>query len=264
MIGVTQLLSTSQVASNAPDGSSSDPFTTFEEIANSGFSDGRYYLNDGTRTREYYMSIDGTAAGQSTGGWARIDSTSMGSNYSGQECVSGSGTINSSGQMRIRALRSGGYGSSQHGGCGVGYNSTYFKARKFCLTGIVGSTPPSGQWYKTSYLDILTSPNTLRSDWYGNQSGNGGYYYPGAYAFPTNGAATVYINNYSYTGNTPPTNTTSLATSVQYAHNGSVAYPFITGVIYDMFTTADRTFHFGQSTYGATNAEYGCTLWFKF
>ncbi len=261
MIGVTQLLSTKEVASTAPDGSANDPFTTFDEIANSGFSDGRYYLNDGTRTREYYMSIDGTAANQSTGGWARIDSTAMGSNYSGQECVAGSGIINSSGEMRIRALRNGGYGSTLHGGCGVGYNSTYFKARKFCLTGIVGSYP--GLWYRTSYLNVYTSPTTLRSDWYGNQSGNGGYYYPGAYAFPTNGeTATVYLSN-SRT-NSPPTNTTSLATSTQYAHNGNVGYGFTTGTVYDMFTTADRTFHFGQSTYGATNTEYGCTLWFKF
>ena len=261
MIGTTQLLATRQIAHSGPDGSQSSPFTSHSEVADSGLPDGRYYLNDGTRTREYYFSVDGTAANQSTGGWARIDSTSMGSNYSGQECVSGSGIINSSGQMRIRALRSGGYGAQTHGGCGVGYNSTYFKARKFCLTGIVGSYP--GQWYKTSYLNIYNSPTTLRSDWYGNQSGNGGYYYPGAYAFPTNGeTATVYINNSISTP--PPTNTTSLATSAQYAHNGNAGYGFTTGTVYDMFTTADRTFHFGQSTYGATNAEYGCTLWFKF
>jgi hypothetical protein len=261
MIGVTQLLSTSEVSFTAPDGSANDPFTDFAQIAASGLSDGRYYLNDGTRTREYYMSINGTAANQSTGGWARIDSTSMGSNYSGQECVSGSGIINSSGEMRIRAVRSGGYGPTSHGGCGVGYNSTYFKARKFCFTGIVGSYP--GLWYRASYLNIYTSPTTLRSDWYGNQSGNGGYYYPGAYAFPTNGeTATVYVNNSISTP--PPTNTTSLATSTQYAHNSSVGYGFTTGTVYDMFTTADRTFHFGQSTYGATNTEYGCTLWFKF
>lgn len=264
MIGVTQLINSNLTASLADGLTEATAFTSHQEVADSGLSDGRYYLNDGTRTRQYYFSVDGTAAGQSTGGWARIDSTSMGSNYSGQECTSGSGIINSSGQMRVQAQRSG-YGSSNHGGCGVGYNSTYFKARKFCFTGIVGSSPSSGAWYNTTYLNIYTSPTTLRSDWYGNQSGNGGYYYPGAYAFPTNGeVATVYINNYSYAGTTPPTNTTSLATSVQYDYNGNVGYPFTTGVIYDMFTTADRIFHFGQSVYAATNAEYGCTLWFKF
>ena len=260
MIGVTQLLSTGQIASTAPDGSASDPFTDFAQIAASGLADGRYYLNDGTRTREYYMSIDGTAAGQSTGGWARIDSTSMGSNYSGQECYSGTGTIDSNGLMKVRAVSNGGLGSSVHGGCGVGYNNTYFKARKICFSDVNGT----GSSYNYSFFYFYFSPTTLRSDWYGNQSGNGGYHYPGAYAFPTNGEALVsHMSNYtSYSY--PNSNVTSLAQSVQFAHNGNNHSRIGTGYIYDFFTTQDMIFHLGQSSYPGTNSQFSCKMWFKF
>ena len=110
---------------------------------------------------------------------SRIDS-SIATPYLGQECTSSAGGISSNGLISVQAQTSG-LGSSSHGGCGTGFNSTYIKARKFAMSNISTNSTPS---YKTAYFVVVTSPTTLRSDWYGNQSGNGGYYYPGAYFFP--------------------------------------------------------------------------------
>ena len=71
MIGVTQLLSNPLTLGEQC--TEDNPFTTHQQLADSGLSDGLYYFNDGTRTRQLYFSVDGTAAGQSTGGWARYD-----------------------------------------------------------------------------------------------------------------------------------------------------------------------------------------------
>ena len=268
MIGVTQLINVGSLAAEL--GSEDNPFTSHADVASSGLSDGYYYFNDGTRTRQYYFSVDGTAAGQSTGGWARIDSTSMPNPYSGQECVSGSGTITSDGVIKVRATSAGGLGSGSHGGCGTGWNSTYFKARYISLTNYTGATNSgtgSNDWADSVYLYIYESPTTLRSDWYGNQSGNGGYYYPGAYAFQVPNPTTLNLllgNANSYpTNQYAPFPATSASSSANYDINGNNYYR-ISARGYDLWNTADRILHVGQSVYQGTNSEVSFKLWFKF
>lgn len=268
MIGVTQLLNTK--LAGGPDGTESDPFTSHDEVAASGLSDGYYYLNDGTRTRQYYFSVDGTAAGQSTGGWARIDSTSMPSPYSGQECVSGSGTITSDGIIKVQATSGGGLGSTNHGGCGTGYNSTYFKARYISITDYGGATNSGtgpNDWADSMYIYLHDSPTTLRNDWYGNQSGNGGYYYPGAFPFPNQSNPTISLllgNANSYPTSYPSFPATSGATSANYSLN-SGGYYRVSERGFDLFNTADRILHVGQAVYQGTNpTEVSFKIWFKF
>ena len=267
MIGVTQLLS--GVVSPGL-GTESNPFTSHTDVASSGLPDGLYYFNDGTRTRQYYFSVDGTAAGQTTGGWARIDSTSMPNPYSGQECVSGSGTITSDGVIKVRATSGGGYGSGSHGGCGTGYNSTYFKARYLSVTDYTGATNSgsgSNDWADSMYMYVYDSPTTLRSDWYGNQSGNGGYYYPGAYPFrvPDTAVPSLLVGNgNSYPTTYPSFPATSASNSSNYSLNGN-GYYRISQRGYDLWNTADRILHVGQSVYQGTNpTEVTFKLWFKF
>lgn len=259
MIGVTQLLSTREVSATGPDGTASDPFTSHQQIADSGFSDGLYYFNDGTRTRQLYFSVNGTAAGQSTGGWARYDNQ-IGTPYTGQECTASAG-INSNGRITVQATSNGGYGSGLHGGCGVGFNNDYVKCRYFCFSDL---DMDNYAQYDGTRLYAYASPTVLRSDWYGNQSGNGGYFYPGAYGFPN--PASADLEFYGSNGNTtqPPTNVTSVSNSVQYHENGSTVYGFFSGVVYDFFTTEDRLFHLGQQVYQGTNTAQYLTLWFKF
>ena len=238
---------------------SASAFTSYDNAVASGQANGVYYFNDGTRTRQYYLDIDGTENGTGTGGWSRIDS-SIATPYLGQECTGSAGGISSNGSISVQAQTSG-LGSGSHGGCGTGFNSTYIKARKFAMSNISTNSTPS---YKTVYFAVVTSPTTLRSDWYGNQSGNGGYYYPGAYLF-TNPVSAAY-QLYNYTNNTlqPPTNVTSLANSANAEFNGGVRYGMFTGVAYDLFDTQDRTIHIGQSTYPNTNSLWSAKIWFKF
>ena len=262
MIGVTQMLSGPL---KEADGTQSAPFTSHADVAASGLPDGRYYFNDGTRTREYYFSVNGTAAGQSTGGWARIDSTSMPNPYSGQECVSGSGTITSDGLIKVRATSNGGCGSSSHGGCGVGWNSTYFKARYISLTDFTGTANTGSAWYNSTYIYINDSPTTLRSDWCGNAPGNGSYYYPGAYAFysGSNTLALLLANANSYPTTYASFPATSASTSANYSLN-SGGYYRTSERGYDLWNTADRILHVGQSVYQGSNSEVSFKLWFKF
>lgn len=269
MIGVTQLLSKALAAGDQ--GTEDNPFTSHADVAASGLDDGYYYFNDGTRTRQYYFSVDGTAAGQTTGGWARVDSTSMPSPYSGQECYTGTGYISTSGTISVRANSSGGYGSNSHGGCGVGWNSTYFKARYISLTdytGAANSGTGSNDWADSMYLYINDSPTTLRSDWFGNQSGNGGYYYPGAYAFyggdGSNTLALLLGNANSYPTTYASFPATSASNSSNYSLNGNNYYR-VDERGYDLWNTADRILHVGQSVYQGTNpTEVTFKLWFKF
>ena len=261
MIGVTQLLSR-PLANVAGDGTQNNPFTSHQEVADSGLSDGYYYFDDGTRTRQYYFSVDGSAAGQSgNGGWARLDATSLGQPYTGQECLSDAG-VDANGVYKTHAQSNGGYGPSTHGGCGVGYASTYFKCRYMCFTDISGNT--NGSWGYRSQFSVHNAATTLRTDWNGNQSGTGGSHYPGAFAFPSGTGAEYHL--YLATGytTTPPSNVTSLSNSASYHHNGNIVYGYHTGHIYDMYTTEDRTFHHGQMIYQTATPEKNIKIWIKF
>jgi len=258
MIGVTQLLS-SPLTYVAGDGTQGNPFTSYEDVASSSKPNGVYYFDDGTRTRQMYLDIDGTENGTGTGGWARIDS-SIGTPYLGQECTSSAGGITANGLISVQA-QTAPLGSPSHGGCGTGFNSTYVKARKFALSNISSNSSPS---YKTSYFAVYNSPTTLRSDWLGNQAGNGGYHYPGAYVFPNPLSAQWQLYNYTNNSTQPPANVTSLANSANGEFNGGVRYGMFTGVVYDLFDIQDRIIHIGQMTYSNTNTLFSMKVWFKF
>lgn len=258
MIGVTQLLSKPLTLSEQ--GTEDNPFTSHQQVADSGLPDGLYYFNDGTRTRQLYFSVDGTAAGQSTGGWARYDNQ-IGTPYTGQECTSAAG-INSNGRITVQATSNGGHGSTSHGGCGVGFNNDYVKCRYFCMSDL---DMDNYVQYDGTYMYAYASPTVLRSDWSGNQTyNNGSYYYPGAYGFPNPQGADLEFHAGNGTTTQPPTNVTSVSNSVQYHENGNTAYGFFSGVVYDFFTTEDRLFHIGQQVYQGTNTAQYLTLWFKF
>ncbi len=238
---------------------SATAFTSYDNAVASGQANGVYYFNDGTRTRQYYLDLNGTENGTGTAGWSRVDS-SIATPYLGQECTGSAGGISSNGLISIQAQTSG-LGSGSHGGCGTGFNSTYVKASKFAMSNVSTNSTPS---YKTVYFVVHTSPTTLRSDWYGNQSGNGGYYYPGAYVFPQPTTATAALSNYTNNTSQPPTNVTSLANSANYEFNGGNGYGMFSGVVYDLFDTQDRIMHIGSMTYPNTNALWSTKIWFKF
>tara|TARA_B110000211_G_scaffold227701_1_gene282893 strand:+ start:1215 stop:2153 length:939 start_codon:yes stop_codon:yes gene_type:complete len=235
-------------------------FISYDEAVLNGTTNGLYYLNDGTRTRQYYFDLDGTENGTGTVGWTRIDS-SIATPYLGQECTSSAAGITANGLITVQAQTSP-LGGGSWGGCGTGFNSTYIKARKFALSNISSNSSPS---YKTSYFAAYNSPTVLRSDWYGNQAGNGGYYYPGAYPFPVTVPSPPWVL-YNYTSNTtqPPANPTSLANSANAEYNGQVRYGMFSGTAYDLFDTQDRIIHVGQSTYPSTAATFSMKIWFKF
>jgi hypothetical protein len=259
MIGITQLLNSKLTPPTFLGDTAETAFTSYDQVAASGQANGLYYFNDGTRTRQMYLDVDGTENGTGTGGWARIDS-SIGTPYLGQECTSSAGGITANGLISVQAKTTP-LGTSAHGGCGTGFNSTYVKARKFALSDISSNSNPS---YKTTYFAVYTSPTTMRSDWYGNQTNNGGYYYPGAYAFPNPVSAVWQLYNYTNNGTQPPANVTSLANSANGEFNGGVRYGMFTGVVYDLFDTQDRVIHIGQSTYPNTNTLFSMKVWFKF
>lgn len=261
MIGVTQLLSTTEVSSSALGSSANNPFTSYADVASSGLPDDYYYFNDGTRTRQYYFSVDGTAAGQTTGGWARLDATSLGQPYTGQECLSDAG-VSSDGIYKTHAQSNGGYGPSTHGGCGVGYANTYFKCRYMCFTNISGNTNTA--WGYQSRFSVHNAATTLRTDWNGNQSGTGGSHYPGAFAFPSGSGAEFHLYLSTGSSTTPPSTVTSLSNSASYHHNGNVLYGYHAGHVYDMFTTEDRTFHHGQMIYQTATPEKNLKIWIKY
>ena len=241
-------------------------FISYDEAVLNGTTNGLYYLNDGTRTRQYYFDLDGTENGTGTAGWTRIDS-SIATPYLGQECTSSAAGITANGVISVQAQANGGLGTGQHGGCGTGFNSTYIKASKFAFSNISGAAA----YPKNSYFAVMDSPTLLRSDWYGNQPGNGGYYYPGAYIFPNPAAVCPGFGCYSmYVGTSvsssilPPTNVTSLSNSANYGQNGGTTYYPAQGYVYDLYNTLDRIVHIGQMTYPSNGPLFSLKAWFKF
>jgi len=120
------------------DGSSSAlAITSAQQLIDyGGFSNGTYYVNDGTRTRQYYVDLDGSEAGAA--GYYRLDST-WASIYSGAACISGGGTLSSTGRLLVNTDNGGG-GSSAHGGCGVSvytpFRADTIRMRDVSLTGL--------------------------------------------------------------------------------------------------------------------------------
>lgn len=271
MIGVTQLINSNLNAPALLGLTSATAFTSHQQVADSGQDDGLYYFNDGTRTRQYYFSVDGTAAGQSTGGWARWDTNVDANYYEGTECILADTGIASDGTISIRSSNypTGDYTgqgntSTNHGGCGVGSNSTYVKASKLAFSDPVFTNAAS--YYKNSRFHVYKSPETLRSDWYGNQSGSCGSYYAGTCAFPTsNGSdhALLYmlLNVNSPTSvNAPP--------PIRDASNEGLfidgTYKPVEGYEYALGGTYDILFHFGQINYSGNGYKHSFKLWFKF
>lgn len=271
MIGVTQLLSTRQITNIGPDGTQSAPFTTYAEVADSGLSNGLYYFNDGTRTRQMYLDIDGTENGTGTAGWARWDTNIDSGYYQGTECILADSGIDSDGDMSIRSSNyptapyaSQGNRSGSHGGCSVGTASTYVKASKIAFSDPVFTNAAS--YYKNSRFYIYKSPETLRSDWYGNQSGNCGSYYAGTCAFPTSGTNDNMLLYMLLNVNSPGASHAPPATrnSSNEASFTDGTYKIVEGYAYELGETADILFHFGQINYSGNGNKHSLKMWFKF
>lgn len=268
MIGVTQLLS-GAVSPGA--GSEDTPFTSYADAASSGLPNGMYYLNDGTRTREMYLDIDGTENGTGTGGWARWDDNIDPNYYNGTECILADSGIASDGTMSVRSSNypTGIYSSqsnhsTNHGACGLGTSSTYVKASKLAFSDPVFTNAAS--YYKNSRFYVYKSPETLRTDWYGNQSGNAGSYYPGVSPFPTSGThdhLLIYMlcNVNSPTSSHAPPSTRTASNEASFT-NGT--YKIVEGYEYPLGGTYDMIFHFGQINYNGNGYKHSFKMWFKF
>jgi len=272
MIGVTQLINT-KLDSSSPDGTQGNPFTSYSEVAASGLPNGTYYFDDGTRTREMYLDIDGTENGTGTGGWARWDTSIDQNYYKGSECILADSGIASDGTLSVRSSNypTGVYSSQSnystvHGACGIGTEDQYVKASKLAFSDPVFTNAAS--YYKNSRLYIYKSPETLRTDWRGNQSGNCGSYYPGTCAFPTSGHNdnTHLLMYMIFNVNSP--NASHAPPSTRNASNEASfldgTYKIVEGYEYPLGGTHDIIFHFGQINYSGNGYKHSFKLWFKF
>jgi len=270
MIGVTQLLSR-PLSITIPAGTQSDPFTSYEQVAGSGYSNGLYYFDDGTRTRQMYFDIDGTENGTNTKGWARWDTNIDSNYYEGTECVLADSGIDSNGIISIRAgvTPTGDYAgnsnhSSAHGGCGIGSNSAYVKASKLAFSNT--SFTSASTSYRYSRFQVYKSPETLRSDWRFNQSGNCGNHYAGYCPFPTSNTTDnmilyMHINVVSPNSSHAPPSTRTAANESSFTDG---TYKPVTGYEYSLGETADIIFHFGQISYPSASYKHSLKVWFKY
>lgn len=268
MIGITQLLS-GVVTAGA--GTQSAPFTSYADVASSGLPNGMYYFNDGTRTREMYLDIDGTENGTGTGGWARWDDNVDPNYYQGTECILADSGISSSGLISVRSSNypTGDYSSqsnysTNHGGCGIGSVDQYVKASKFAFSN--PSFTNAASYYKNSRFYIYKSPETLRTDWRGNQSGNCGNHYPGTCAFPTSGTGDhlliyMLLNVNSPNSSHAPPSTRNASNEASFTDG---TYKIVQGYEYPLGGTYDVIPHFGQINYNGNGYKHSFKMWFKF
>lgn len=273
MIGVTQLLSKPLSAVSLIGSTADTAFTSYSEIASSGQPNGLYYFNDGTRTRQMYLDIDGTENGTGTGGWARWDTNIDSSYYQGTECILADSGIDSNGTISVRSSNypTAPYAgisnySTNHGGCGVGTASTYVKASKIAFSDPVFQNAAS--YYKNSRFYIYKSPETLRSDWRGNQPGNCGNHYAGTCVFPTSGHGdTTNLLMYMALNVNSPTSSHAPPASRNSSNEASFldgTYKIVEGYSYQLGETADILFHFGQINYNGNGYKHSFKMWFKF
>ena len=259
MIGTTQLLSKPLFSEDL--GTESNPFTSHTDVANSGYSNGFYYFNDGTRTRQYYFDVDGTES-NSEGGWARWD-PSWATYYYGRECTIAS--VSNAGLIDGEPGGSG-HGSSQHSGCGI-WSNELFKCQYITVSDVdmestsYASFPPYIRLCDAASDDFPTV----------NQTDSGQpsweYYYPGRKP-PGSYTMELFIlhrANY-YTSYAHP----NTHTNNNYQTN-STGYRFVEGYKYNLGTKADRKLWVGSSDYSGTfedgyqPAKRGkFKFWFKF
>lgn len=269
MIGVTQLLNTKLMKAA---GTADSPFTSYTEVVDSGLPNGLYYFDDGTRTREMYFDIDGTENGTGTAGWARWDENIDSNYYNGTECILADSGIASDGTISVRSGTSptGAYSgqgnySGSHGSCGLGSNE-YVKASKIAFSNPVFTNAAS--YYKNSRFYIYKSPETFRSDWYGNQPGNCGTYYPGTCVFPTSGHGdTTHMLLYMALNVNSPTSSHAPPSTRNSSNEASFldgTYKIVQGYEYPLGGTYDIIFHFGQINYSGNGYKHSFKLWFKF
>ena len=269
MIGVTQLLS--RPLGIEEFGTAANPFTSYTQVANSGYDNGVYYFNDGTRTRQMYLDIDGTENGTNTKGWARWDTNIDSNYYNGTQCILADSGIASDGTMSVRSTTSptGIYSSQSnhsgsHGSCGLGTSSTYVKASKLAFSDPVFTNAAS--YYKKSRFHVYKSPETLRTAWRGNQSGNCGTYYPGTCAYPTSGTNDHQLLYMALNVNSPgashaPPATRNASNEASFTDG---TYKIVEGYTYSLGGTYDIIFHFGQINYSGNEYKHSFKLWFKY
>lgn len=259
MIGTTQLLAAKLAPSTL--GTEDNPFTSHSDVASSGLSNGVYYFNDGTRTRQYYFDVDGSESNVE-GGWARWD-PSWATWYYGRECSIAD--VSSDGLIDSKAGGSG-HGSSQHSGCGI-WSNELFKCQYITFSDLdldntsYASYPPYVRLCSASSDNFPTVNQT--------QSGQPSWEYhypgrqpPGSY---TNELSVVKYDPYYTAAAHPNTHTNN-----NYGAN-STTYRFVEGYKYNLGTKADRKLWIGSSDYSGTYADGyqpakrgRYKVWFKF
>ena len=113
---------------------------------------------------------------------------------------------------------------------------------------------------------MYKSPETLRSDWYGNQGGNCGSYYAGTCAFPTSGTNDNLLIYMLLNVNSPgashaPPSTRTASNEASFTDG---TYKIVEGYEYPLGGTYDIIFHFGQINYSGNGNKHSFKMWFKF
>lgn len=258
MIGVTQLLNTNL---NTVPNSEAQPFTSFADVSTNATSNGFYWINDGTRTRQYYFCVDGSECGNNSGAWARIDSTWATLGGHGGEPAPGYPKFTSDGTIGIACLNNnGGTYSSVHGGARTSSN-TPFKMKRFIISNL--SLTSNGTW------GGVTFPNT-RFYVHADASQTWAMTNPNASHYPGWHPKTIWgdLQNSSSTNNivyllqqsTPPTSTVNI--------NQSLApYGFAQGIVYNIpssYHNADLIWMLGHGSYSSgENRPAEMKIWFQ-
>jgi len=253
MIGITQLLNSKLNPPTLLGDTAETAFTSYDQVAASGQANGLYYFNDGTRTRQMYLDVDGTENGTGTGGWARWDSN-IGGQYQGAECILADTGISSDGLLSVRsgnyptgAYASIGNYSASHGACAIG-GGNYVKANKIAFSDIY--FPGHTGYYKNNRFQVYSAPATFSSAFsYSNA------HYPGLSPIVSGGSGTFDLYMRSDYNPNPDSS---------WIEANKASYGIKTGYVYHLNGTTDKLFHWAQINYSSTNQKVQMKVWFKF
>lgn len=258
MIGVTQLMASPLAV--IPN-SQANPYNSFADVASSETTNGYYWIIDSAgRVRNYYFCVDGSECGNTSGAWARIDSTWATLGGHGGEPAPGYPKLTSDGTIGIACLNNnGGSYSSNHGGARVSSN-TPFRMKKFILSNL--SLTSNGTWGGVTFPNtrLYIQPDSIQTFAMTNPNAS---HYPGWYPSTNWGDL---VNN--ATGNnavyliqqaSPPTST------VTAPNNGSVG--FAQGIVYNVNSTyhnQDLIWMLGHGSYSSgQNRPANLKFWFQ-
>lgn len=258
MIGVTQLLNADM---NVSPNSEASPFTSFADVYANATGNGFYWMNDGTRTRQYYFCVDGSECGNTSGAWARIDATWASLGGHGGEPASGYPIFNNDGTIGIACVNNGGGSySSSHGGARASSNDP-LKMKRFIISNL--SLTSNGSW------GGVTFPNTRLyihrdADQTWAMTNPNASHYPGWYPHTNWGdQQNSGVNEnvvYLLQQIAPPTSTVNINQSVS-------PYGFAQGIVYNIpssFHNDDLIWMLGHGSYSSgQNRPASMKIWFQ-